>query len=153
MSTPNSKKIHLFFYFFLIFFIFSCILFLTKKQRGGKCTEKEKPGGGWNGRKRGARKLRLRRYGTVRPERGAGRRRTEDVPGIKKAPPCGGKAFLNEKNCGCAGGPSLWRAVEHRWVIFVCALLFCILRFRMFFNKSIFAFFFFFLITGNFLDD
>ena len=97
MSTPNSKKIHLFFYFFLIFFIFSCILFLTKKQRGGKCTEKEKPGGGWNGRKRGARKLRLRRYGTVRPERGAGRRRTEDVPGIKKAPPCGGKAFLNEK--------------------------------------------------------
>lgn len=29
--------------------------------------------------------------------RGAGRRRTEDVPGIKKAPPCGGKAFLNEK--------------------------------------------------------
>ena len=57
------------------------------------------------------------------------------------------------KNCGCAGGPSLWRAVEHRWVIFVCALLFCILRFRMFFNKSIFAFFYFFIITGNFLDD
>ena len=85
--------------------------------------------------------------------RGAGRRRMEDVPGIKKAPPCGGKAFLNEKNCGCAGGPSLWRAVEHRWVIFVCALLFCILRFRMFFNKSIFAFFYFFFITGNFLDD
>ncbi|MCI6815472.1 MAG: hypothetical protein MR876_02760 [Treponema porcinum] len=27
------------------------------------------------------------------------------------------------KNGGCAGGPSLWRAVEHRWVIFVCALL------------------------------
>ena len=41
--------------------------FFNKKQRGGKYTEKEKPGGGWNGRKRGARKLRLRRYGTVRP--------------------------------------------------------------------------------------
>ena len=27
------------------------------------------------------------------------------------------------KNCGCAGGPSLWRAVEHRWVIFVSALI------------------------------
>ena len=27
------------------------------------------------------------------------------------------------KNYGRAGGPSLWRAVEHRWVIFVCALL------------------------------
>ena len=57
------------------------------------------------------------------------------------------------KNGGCAGGPSLWRAVEHRWVIFVCALLFCNLSFRMFFNKSIFAFFYFFIITGNFLDD
>ena len=57
------------------------------------------------------------------------------------------------KNGGCAGGPSLWRAVEHRWVIFVCALLFCILRFRMFFGKGFFAFFYFFIITGNFLDD
>ena len=36
--------------------------------------------------------------------RGAGRRRTEDVPGIKKAPPCGGKAFLNEKKT--AGEPA-----------------------------------------------
>ena len=57
------------------------------------------------------------------------------------------------KNGGCAGGPSLWRAVEHRWVIFVCALLFCILRFRMFFGKGFFAFFYFFIITGNFLDN
>ena len=50
--------------------------------------------------------------------------RWKNCPDKKKAPPCGGKAFLNEKkNCGRAGGPSLWRAVEHRWVIFVCALL------------------------------
>ena len=156
MSTTGIKKI-IFFYIFFVFFIFFSEFFLhsffTENQYRGKRTEKDGRSGGRNSRKRAARKLRLRRYGTVRPERGAGRRRTEDVPGIKKAPPCGGKAFLNEKNCGCAGGPSLWRAVEHRWVIFVCALLFCILRFRMFFNKSIFAFFYFFIITGNFLDD
>lgn len=90
--TPGTKKCQLLtvkkLIFFLLFFDFFYLFlhpFFNKKQRGGKCTEKEKPGGGWNGRKRGARKLRLRRYGTVRPERGAGRRRTEDVPGIKKS--------------------------------------------------------------------
>ena len=92
MSTPNYKKINLFLLFFDFFYLF-LHPFFNKKQRGGKCTEKEKPGGGWNGRKRGARKLRLRRYGTVRPERGAGRRQMEKLRGIKKAPPGGEEAF------------------------------------------------------------
>ena len=72
--TPGTKKCQLlilkkFIFFFTFFDFFYLFLhpFFNKKQRGGKCTEKEKPGGGWNGRKRGARKLRLRRYGTVRP--------------------------------------------------------------------------------------
>ena len=85
--------------------------------------------------------------------RGAGRRRMEKLRGIKKKLLRAAEKLSDGKNCGCAGGPSLWRAVEHRWVIFVCALLFCNLSFRMFFNKSIFAFFYFFIITGNFLDD
>ena len=152
MSTPNSKKIHLFFYFFLIFFIFSCILFLTKNSAAE------------NARKRKNRA----EDGTA----GSAVRGNYACAGIERCDPKGSRTAadgktardkkkllrvaekLSEgKNGGCAGGPSLWRAVEHRWVIFVCALLFCILRFRMFFGKGFFAFFYFFIITGNFLDD
>ena len=85
--------------------------------------------------------------------RGAGRRRMEKLRGIKKKLLRVAEKLSEGKNGGCAGGPSLWRAVEHRWVILVCALLFCIFRFRMFFGKGFFAFFYFFIITGNFLDD
>ena len=85
--------------------------------------------------------------------RGAGRRRMEKLRGIKKKLLRVAEKLSDGKNGGCAGGPSLWWAVEHRWVILVCALLFCILCFRMFFGKGFFAFFYFFIITGNFLDD
>lgn len=85
--------------------------------------------------------------------RGAGRRRMEKLRGIKKKLLRAAEKLSDGKNGGRAGGPSLWWAVEHRWVILVCALLFCILCFRMFFGKGFFAFFYFFIITGNFLDD
>ena len=55
--------------------------------------------------------------------RGAGRRRMEKLRGIKKKLLRVAEKLSEGKNGGCAGGPSLWRAVEHRWVIFVCALI------------------------------
>ena len=47
----------------------------------------------------------------------------EKLRGIKKKLLRAAKKLSESKNGGCAGGPSLWRAVEHRWVILVCALL------------------------------
>ena len=46
--------------------------------------------------------------------RGAGRRRMEKLRGIKKKLLRAAKKLSESKNGGCAGGPSLWRAVEHR---------------------------------------
>ena len=87
MSTTGIKKI-IFFYIFFVFFIFFSEFFLhsffTENQYRGKRTEKDGRSGGRNSRKRAARKLRLRRYGTVRPERGAGRRLQFFYKSIKK---------------------------------------------------------------------
>ena len=47
----------------------------------------------------------------------------EKLRGIKKKLLRAAEKLSDGKNYGRAGGPSLWRAVEHRWVIFVCALL------------------------------
>ena len=89
--TPGTKKCQLltvkkliFFLLFFDFFIFFSEFFLhsffTENQYRGKRTEKDGRSGGRNSRKRAARKLRLRRYGTVRPERGAGRRQMKKLP-------------------------------------------------------------------------
>ena len=127
--TPGTKKCQLltvkkfiFFYFFLIFFIFSCILFLTKNSAAE------------NARKRKNRA----EDGTA----GSAVRGNYACAGMERCDPQGsrtaaeGKTARNKKkllrvaeklsegkNGGCAGGPSLWWAVEHRWVILVCALI------------------------------
>ena len=156
MSTTGIKKNHFFLHFFCFFYLFFRILFAFFFY--GKPVQRKTHGKGRTERRAEQQEARCAEITPAPVWNGAtrtGSRTAADgkTAPIKKAPPCGEKAFLNEKNCGRAGGPSLWRAVEHRWVIFVCALLFCILRFRMFFGKGFFAFFYFFIITGNFLDD
>ena len=47
----------------------------------------------------------------------------EKLRGIKKKLLRAAEKLSDGKNGGRAGGPSLWWAVEHRWVIFVCALI------------------------------
>lgn len=114
MSTTGIKKNHFFYIFFVFFYLFFRILFALFFY--GKPAQRKTYGKGRTERRAEQQEARCAEITPAPVWNGAtrtGSRTAADgkTAPIKKAPPCGGKAFLNEKKTAdepadrASGGP------------------------------------------------